>query len=446
MDREIRRLVKKIDAIGKAAIEIYYELEKNSELLKIAVLAQLSGLEIQNAPELHLRDGKFKIDELEVLSMNMDKGRIHVRKENEIWMNIKNHKSYTDLVQQFQKMKSGITSSFLRHIENLTREFVHDITINIAMRAEDISKGKLEKEIQKRAKLLALDLHTSESSCGIVAPLLKLKIDAESIKIGDYAIIRPARYSENLEYSIGFSSRTGRSDFEYFLHLLPESLTPGRGQAKENFRLLAAVILALRLVFGGGVGTELAHYWMTLDPRKFGQIGQSHPTGESIINPSRFLKPGMVPSVIKKSQTKDVIEFIKILHPIVLAAPDKTMISLKRFGQAVEATDPTDSIIDSIISLECIFGGYSKKTIKMAALMLSKGQYPDVEVEELLTKCYDARNKIVHGASIETAEQAAGGNLSEKSEQLIEVVRNCIIQSLRFSDTEWENLRHSANE
>ena len=438
MNREIKNFTKILERLGKKTVEIYEEMEKNRKRMGQAMLLSMAG--VKDAPELHIKDGMLHMYKFEVLGFNVDKGRMHVPKDNEIWDRIKAHKDYAVLEKRIRKVRLGSSH------EILVREFIHDVIFNLAIRGGEISKSKLKREIARRAKLLAEDLSLSTPHHGLMAPVFAIEVDKDIIQIGDYAVIRRARYSEMIEYSLGFADQTSSTKFTHVLEIQPKSLTTGNfiNTIRPNVRLLTSLVLALRLVFGGGVGTEFAHYWI-MPNMADKRIGQVHQIAESEIEPSRAFRPGRTPSQIKQSQMKYVTSLVRLLLPIMVSEPNNIVRALMRYGQAIETNDVVDKIIDSMIAMEFLFGGYSKKATKMAALMLSHGTNPKPASEELLDHCYEARNKLVHGSSIQSAEKAAGGNLDKKSAQLAELLRKCLICSLSYSEEMWENLRELAD-
>jgi hypothetical protein len=438
MNKEIKSFTKILERLGKKTVEIYEEMEENRKRMGQAVFLSMAG--VGDAPELHIEDGGLHMYKFEVLDFNIDKGRMYVPKDNEIWDRIKAHKDYSALEKRIRKVRLGSSH------EILIREFVHDVIFNLMIRGGEISKSKSKRKIARRAKLLAEDLLLSTHHHGLMAPVFAIEVDRDTIQIGDYAVIRRARYSEMIEYSLGFANQTGSTKFTHVLEIQPKSLTTGNfiHTIRPNVRLLTSLVLALRLVFGGGVGTEFAHYWI-MPNMADKRIGQVHQLAESEIEPSRAFRPGRTPSHIKQSQMKYVTNLVGLLLPIMMSEPNNIVRALMRYGQAIETNDIVDRIIDSMIAIECLFGGYSKKAARMAALMLSNGTNPEPAFEELLGHCYEARNKLVHGSSIQSAEKAAGGNLDKKSAQLTELVRRCLILSLSYSKDMWDNLKELAD-
>ena len=172
--------------------------------------------------------------------------------------------------------------------------------------------------------------------------------------------------------------------------------------------------MAIRLVFGDGVGAEHIYWWQKVDDVMM-----------SSIPISKYLAPRNEPTTVYSNESN---QLLPILRPIKeLDEESCYRLALRRYGTALYTLDFRfgDAVVHSIIGLESIFG-YPKYKAIPRILELTRNRYQqitrlfqtgrfgevcDLEFSSLLENCWKARNKIAHGDPSDVAVKKAGMHL-----------------------------------
>ncbi len=275
----------------------------------------------------------------------------------------------------------------------------------------------VEKELSLMTKAFIQGLTTPTLDIGIVFPLLNIEMDAYSIDLGEFGVIRRSTFNETTDFVIRYPNFTMPYNNQRFKYVLDV----GKPDSKDMYpipakymKILERTIFALRLVFGDGVGAEYTHWWI-----------KEEDTFGSTIPMSKYLAPRDDPTKIYSS---DVNQLVPIIRSIYELDEDSFYLqSLRRYGSALYTLDFHfgDAIVDSVIGLESVFGsgkGKAKQRIleitkdkhKQINRLIDYGKLSEVrgnDFDELLEKCWKARNKMAHGESSKVAEKKVGMNL-----------------------------------
>ncbi|MHA1965848.1 MAG: hypothetical protein ACXACG_06815 [Candidatus Thorarchaeota archaeon] len=331
-----------------------------------------------------------------------------VSHDEDLWKTVKKSKEYRNLRNSITTDSEGGQLE----VEDILREYMYDVGVFLH-RWEGIDNKKM---ILQKAESLADDFTKNNKPAFIaLAPLFLFYSDLGHIEL-ENCIIRPARYSERIWYRPAYPKLVhpyGPERFDYLIELKQsDSLQKIDEKEKEMYlEICHTVTAAIRLVCGGTVGLEYLaarnHFErLELDPNR--ELGTTYPMDKIAHGFGRVWRPGKFPSILSDSSRKITFEYIfGILNE--MDSEGFVWRGLRRFCGSVEnRTHLDDSVIDVVIAFETLFVDDKDKASRRAATILSPDDGYDEEIAEKLRTLWKARNALVHGDSMEEAENRVG--------------------------------------
>ncbi|MGY5871753.1 MAG: HEPN domain-containing protein [Candidatus Thorarchaeota archaeon] len=352
-----------------------------------------------------------------------------------VWTTLKKSNNLDKIVSEL----SGFFEKHKNIVEEILCEFIFDIVVNIIDEPDRPDGEEIKHKIKERATIVLDELERSRCAFEVKAPLFRFTSDAGRFDFGN-SIIRYVGYLEREIYKPCYPEAVipyGSMEFNWVMELACNSKSAIiTGEIMSEFMTLAGnIIMGIRLLCGGSAGIEYLDIKVD-ESVNHHEIGDTIQMGQSTIPALRALRPGKISSHLSKIAAKDFLDFMKQLGTLDNSNYDFIWRTLRRYGTALENQMTEDKLIDLVISLETLLGGQrdedgaKKMAIYRAATLATTEPGIDSEIKEMLENCWDARHVLVHGGSYESAEKRAKGNLADKTNRLMEIVRKCILISV----------------
>jgi hypothetical protein len=124
-------------------------------------------------------------------------------------------------------------------------------------------------------------------------------------------------------------------------------------------------------------------------------------------------------------EDNDVGELVKWVDLVSSVPRDGILVSVRRYLSALnERTDPADSLIDSIIAMESLFGERSEISLAVsscASRLIGVDEQDRREIFQDVKKLYNLRSEIVHGRRVHRREE-----LLKASARSSRILTDCI--------------------
>jgi hypothetical protein len=360
------------------------------------------------------------------------------RDNNGTWKRVQADKQYKKVLK---RIHSIVTRWNTNDLTNLLCDFVYDLvrgfTPTTIFPPSTIDMAQARLYIQQCASVLVEDL-TRKPEYEVIAPLYNLQMKCNRVQLGQFGIIRKARYSERRRYRLPLlydNIKELGGEFEYVLDLSLDSEPISTFEKFKNryFMLAGDVAFALRLVCGGDTGLVFIHFF---NPESMATFFRSRKEEKrSFLMPppplaaSRAIQPGQDCTLLEEQDVPKIASLLDWIYSLEENTSDFIWRAAKRYGNALSSRNEilwVDSyVIDMIIALECIYQGIRKQGHKRAAAFVTKNDESRCRVEDELLKCWRIRDVFVHGGW-----QSGMEKLGEKGGETLKLLTMTVRSSL----------------
>ncbi|MHA1636699.1 MAG: hypothetical protein ACTSUO_09115 [Candidatus Thorarchaeota archaeon] len=350
-----------------------------------------------------------------------------------VWIELKKTGVYKDIFTKLYDAKVSEMKPMPKFFENILAWFIYDAVSYITKNDSRPKRKSLHKILKPQINLLLEDIFERSCILSVKGPLFKFQCDTTRVEL-ETVVIRHARFSEQFLFEKRYPrgvTVAGDKKIDWILDMecSPKSVSIQTARENRYHTRAGNLITALRLLCGGGVGIELLDMHNIPFSSKM-TLGKLVDYWESTHGVARSIRPSGEITVLHKNQMKSLRYIFSSLEKLDESIHDFIWRAIRRFGQASNTRLLDDKMIDLIICLESLFGGGKDDAMKRAATLTTKNPGYDNQTLELLKLCVKARHALVHGRSLNSAEEECGGNLKSKSLDLTEIARMCILLSV----------------
>lgn len=357
-------------------------------------------------------------------------------KLNSVISSIKETRDYAAILKALENTIATVERA---QIESNLREFVLEVISEIP-HGPKWDEEWTNRELSFMAASFLDGLARAAEDTGVLIPLFNLIIDEYRVNLGDYGILRRASPSERIDFAcLRETLKTEGQSTKYVIDTgLPES-TELFPVPNRYFRVLESVILALRLLFGGTVGTNCIQAWIQSPQSIDKRIIFTHTVSD-------YLRPRDGSTILYSSRVDELVELIQLIYE--LSRDSFYFLALRRYGAALYTLDYGygDSIVDCVVAFECLFGSRKNRRIHRILEITQPNktdiarfietrlpqEFRDIGFRKLLKRCWTARNKILHGESSTLAQKKAKIPLYLLSRVALLFLRYSLLQAAKL--------------